>query len=132
MKMKFHAKGLFNIIFAFCLLFSHCTADELPEPQPLEGCNDPTLTYTSTIIHIIETNCAYSGCHLDSAPGTYDSYEGLLSILNNGTFTERVITLRDDPILGMPPDYAPSDHLKNLTAEDIQLVLCWLDAGYPE
>jgi hypothetical protein len=119
-------------IFICCLLFSHCTADQLPEPQPLEGCEDLMITYESAIISIIENSCAYSGCHLDSAPGTYDDYEGLLGILNNGSFMERVITLRDDPNLGMPPDYAPIDRPRNLTTEEIQIIRCWLEAGYPQ
>ena len=125
--------GGFSVIaITFCLSFSHCTADQLPEPQPVAGCDDATLSYSSTIAGIIENSCAYSGCHLDSAPGTYDSYQGLFGILNSGSFRERVITLRDDPNLGMPPDNAPLDRPKNLTTEELQLIQCWLEAGYPE
>lgn len=125
--------GVFCVIaLSFCLSFSRCTADQLPEPQPVVGCEDFTISYSSNIIGIIENSCAYSGCHLDSAPGTYDSYQGLLGNLNNGSFRERVITLKDDPFLGMPPDNAPDGHPHNLTAEEIQLIQCWLEAGYPE
>ena len=132
MKINLRPIGPPIIIFILCLLFSQCTADQLPELQPLEGCDDPMITYEPDIIGIIENSCAYSGCHLDSAPGTYDSYDGLLTVLNNGSFMERVITLKDDSNLGMPPDYAPTDRSKNLTSEELQLIQCWLEAGYPQ
>lgn len=132
MNINLQIIGPTALLFVFGLLLPRCTADQLPEPQPAAGCDDATLSYSSTIAGIIENSCAYSGCHLDSAPGTYDSYQGLLGILNSGSFRERVVTLRDDPNLGMPPDNAPLDRPKNLTTEELQLIQCWLEAGYPE
>lgn len=132
MKTRFHSIGPTICLLASCLFLLRCTADQLPEPQPLQGCDDPTISYSSSIVDIIENSCAYSGCHLDSAPGTYVSYQGLIGNLNNGRFMERVITLKDDPNLGMPPDFAPDDRPQNLTAEELQLIRCWLEAGYPE
>ena len=132
MMIKLKALGLSVILFSYFILFSHCTADQLPEPQALDDCDDPTINYQDDIAPIIDNSCAYSGCHLGSAPGIFDTYEGLAGVLDNGRFMERAITLKDDPNLGMPPDYAPSDRPKNLTEEELQLIQCWLEAGYPK
>ena len=113
-------------------LFSYCTSDELPEPQGIQGCENLNLSYEADIRIIIENSCAYSGCHLDSAPGDYSGYDGLKGALGQGSFLQRVVTLRNDPNLGMPPDYAPADRPRNLTDEELQILQCWIEAGYPE
>lgn len=100
----------------------------MPEPSLCEGISP---TYEVEIRPIIEASCAYSGCHLGGAPGLYNSYEGLLANLNDGTFRQRVISQKDDPNVGMPPNYAPSDRPQDLTAEELNLIECWLDAGFP-
>lgn len=107
-----------------------CTSDVLPEPTELP-CDDVMATYVTDIQPIVETSCAYSGCHLGTAPGIYTSYEGLLPQLEAGSFRERVITMQADENLGMPPNYAPTDRPQDLTAEELKLIECWLDAGFP-
>lgn len=114
----------------FLLIQASCTSDVLPEPVMLP-CDGETPTYAINVQEIIEQTCAYSGCHLGGAPGVYDSYNGLLSDLENGQFRNRVINARDNPTLGMPPDYAPQDRPRNLTDEQLAIITCWLDAGYP-
>jgi hypothetical protein len=32
----------------------------------------------------------------------------------------------------MPPDYAPEGRPRDLTQEQLDLIECWLDSGYPE
>ena len=83
-----------------------CVSDELPEPTLPESCMVSIPTYEGSIKAIIDNSCAYSGCHLDgSAPGVYTSYSGLESVVRSGSFKEKVVSLRDDPNLGMPPDF---------------------------
>ncbi len=108
-----------------------CTSDQLPEPTAAE-CGDITPTYTQDIRPIIEASCAYSGCHLDSSPGRFDTYAGLLPYLEDNTFRQRVIVNRSNPTIGMPPDFAPSNRPQDLTAEQFSAIECWLDGGYPE
>lgn len=115
----------------FVILIAGCTTDELPEPDPSD-CAGPAPDYETDIRPIIEQSCAYSGCHLGGAPGVYNSYNNLLPDLESGLFRSRVIDLRNDPNNGMPPDYAPSDRPADLTADEIQLIDCWLQAGFPE
>jgi len=120
-----------SLLFSFLLLFENCTTDALPEPVDLP-CDGETPTYESDIREIVERTCAYSGCHLGGAPGLYNEYEGLLSNLESGLFRQRVIEIREDATLGMPPDYAPDGRAKRLTEDELMLITCWLEAGYPE
>lgn len=120
-----------SILTLFCC--SACTSDQLPEPTPVDGCEISMPTYDNDIKAIIDNSCAYSGCHLDgSAPGIYIDYAGLLPVLESGFFRSRVIFDRDDPNTGMPPNYAPQDRPQDLTQEQLDLITCWLDSGYPE
>lgn len=107
-----------------------CTTDVLPEPTELP-CDDVMPTYVTDIEPIIEASCAYSGCHLGTAPGIYTSYDGVLPQLEAGSFRERVITMQADQNLGMPPDYAPADRPADLTEDELRIIQCWLDAGFP-
>lgn len=88
-------------------------------------------TYVIDIEPIVQSSCAYSGCHLGTAPGIYTSYDGVLPQLEAGSFRERVITMQADQNLGMPPDYAPADRTRNLTEDELRIIECWLDAGFP-
>jgi len=117
--------------FAGILFFNTCTKDSLPEPTATT-CDNTTPTYDAEIRPIIERTCAYSGCHLGGAPGVYDSYGGLRADLESGLFRQRVILRRSDPNVGMPPDYSPEDRPRNLTDEELFMVECWLDSGFPE
>jgi hypothetical protein len=113
------------------LLWTACTSDSLPEPTAAD-CIGITPTYGNEIMPIIEASCAYSGCHLDASPGRFDSYAGLLPYLEDNSFRQRVISERADANRGMPPDYAPAGRPRDLTEEELQLIECWLDAGFPE
>lgn len=103
-----------------------CTSDSLPEPTTA-GCESGTVTYSNSIQAILETNCAYTGCHLSGFPnGNLSSYgDDLLSFLENGDFKERAIDLRD-----MPPNYAFGP--TTITEEEMQQLRCWIEDGYPQ
>lgn len=121
---------LFFILLVTIVSSPACTNDELAEPTEIP-CDDVAASYVTDIEPIIEATCAYNGCHLGSAPGIYTSYEGLLPQLEGGSFRERVITMQADQNLGMPPDYAPADRPRDLTADELTLIECWLDDGFP-
>ena len=122
---------LLSSFYVSLMIVSSCTSDVLPEPVVLP-CDGDIPTYESNVREIIEQTCAYSGCHLGGAPGIYDSYQGLVSDLESGLFRQRVIDVRDDATIGMPPNYAPQDRPEDLTEEELMIITCWLDAGFPE
>lgn len=122
---------LLSLLACVIVTLGACTTDALPEPISLP-CDGETPTYEGQIREIVERTCAYSGCHLGGAPGIYDNYQGLLSDLENGTFRQRVITSKDNPTIGMPPNYAPEGRAEDLTDDELMMITCWLDGGYPE
>ena len=121
----------FLLLLLTPILWSACTSDQLPEPQGPD-CQGEVLTYTEDIRTIIDASCAYSGCHLDTAPGRFDTYEGLLPYVDgDNTLLQRVVIERADPVFGMPPDNAPGGRPTNLTEEEVLMIECWIAAGYP-
>ncbi|MCB0630776.1 MAG: hypothetical protein R2824_00615 [Saprospiraceae bacterium] len=112
--------------------FSACTNDQLPEPMVLAVCDTLQTSYTSNVKEIIDRSCAYSGCHIDASIGNYLTYEGMLGRLKDGVIRSRVISLRSDPVKGMPPAYSPGDRPKELTQHELEIIQCWLDAGFPK
>lgn len=120
--------GVISAVF-----FQSCDSEQLPEPMLPESCMDSIPTFEGSIQGIIGNSCAYSGCHLDgSAPGVYTSYSGLVRAVESGRFKEKVIGLRGDPNLGMPPRYAPDGRPRELSQTEYELILCWLENNYPE
>lgn len=114
------------ILAALAVLPSSCTSDTLdPIPEP-EFCDTLVTSYNLNIQPIVETYCAYSGCHDGSAPGTYLSYEGMVPSLDNGKIVARAINARD-----MPPSYA-NEGFTELPEETYDMLNCWIEGGYPE
>ncbi|MGB1217552.1 MAG: hypothetical protein ACPG5P_06735 [Saprospiraceae bacterium] len=107
-----------------CLL--GCTSDIL-DPIDIPCETSIPITYTNSTKSIIDASCAYAGCHA----GQYDSFAGIQSIIDNGKFKERVITMRDDVSMGMPPNYATAGP-KDLTEAELEIIQCWIDGGYQE
>lgn len=129
MTQKLRALALGLSILYICL--PSCTSDQLPEPMELAICETLESSYEANIKDIIDRTCAYSGCHIDASIGNFLTYEGMLGRLQNGSIRSRVISLRDDPTIGMPPDYVQGDRPKDLTQEELEILQCWLEAGFP-
>jgi len=108
------------------VLPSSCNNDKLdPIPEP-EFCDTLVTSYNLNIQPIVETYCAYSGCHDGSSPGVYLSYEGMLPSLENDKIMTRAINSRD-----MPPSYA-NEGLTELPEAEYNILNCWIEQGYPE
>ncbi len=122
---------IFPVLCGLAILLFQCAADKLPPPDD-GNCGSLQPTYENGVKEIINRSCAYDGCHLNSAPGVFNSYNGLLSVLNSGKFRQRVIVLRGDDITGMPPDNAPDGKPKDLTEDELEIISCWLEADFPE
>ncbi len=125
------------LLLAGLMNFNACTADELPPPPPPAECDTLQVTYVNYAKPIIDESCAYTGCHDGLGgigPGDYTTYDGLLPVLNGGQFKNRVFDRRDDPVIGMPPDKSvyPESLKDDLTSSELDLLRCWMEAGFPE
>lgn len=124
-------------VLALALLISYCclpacTTDQLSEPMELAVCDTLETSYETNVKDIIDRTCAYSGCHIDASIGNFLNYDGMLGRLQTGAIRNRVISLRHDPTEGMPPNYAPVGRARELTQEELEIMQCWLDGGFPE
>lgn len=127
-------KKILSLMLFFGLLVIACTSDKLDEPIPPTFCEANMVTYDNQVKPIIDKTCAIAGCHVlgTIAPGVFTNYEGLRPFLSDAEFKTFVIDLRDDPNLGMPPDWPTNPGPKNLTEEEFEIISCWVAQGYPE
>jgi hypothetical protein len=128
------------IILILAILLWQCDADTV---DPGRGCDTISVKYDDTdpmvtkVKDIINETCAYAGCH-DGAggigPGDYSTFDGLLEDLENGSFASRVITQKDNPVIGMPPDKSvyPESQQDSLSTVQLEIITCWLQEGFPE
>ncbi len=114
----------FQIIAFFTILgfFFSCSRDKLSGEGP--NCTD-SVGYTD-VRNIIQTTCAYAGCHDGAnAPGNYETLEGLSPFLTDRDFRARVLEIQD-----MPPTYSSGP--TSLTPDQLLMLNCWAQQGYPE
>ena len=128
-------KILYSSSLLICSLFIMSCASDVVEPA--ESCDIIVATYDTNVKDIIDQTCAYSGCHDGSGgigPGNYNSYDGLLFDLENGSLGARVLTQKNNPSLGMPPDKSvyPQSQQDSLSTIQLEILTCWLQAGFPK
>lgn len=122
------------LLFVLTILSLSCSRDEVDPPE--NNCAED-ISYNNDVKEIIDATCAYSGCH-DGAggegPNNYNNYAGMLVHLQSGSFKNRVIDQQDDPTFGMPPDMSiyPQSLVDDLTEEQLEVITCWIEAGFPE
>jgi len=121
---------IFLLLSISVLYFTACTSDKLA-PVEIE-CVGETPVWEGEVAELIAVSCAYAECHISgtSAPGNYLTYQGISSILRNGSFKNRVFDIKDNPTLGMPPEYSAGP--KFLTDAQLSLLSCWMEGGFLE
>jgi hypothetical protein len=88
--------------------------------QTLASVDCTTITFSSTIMPIINSNCSGSGCHgSGSSNGEFTSHSTIKPYADNGKLKSRVIDIQDMPKGG------------SLTADQLAQINCWLNAGAP-
>jgi len=102
---------------------SSCRRDQVEEN--IADCPEE-VTYDDDTRLILNTYCAYSGCHDGVIKYDYTNYDAMKDELDDGSFLSRVINIQD-----MPPTYA-NEGFKTLTPEALTLLTCWEQAGFPE
>lgn len=112
-----------------CVILFSCTADKgtLLISEVESGCDSTiSVTYTNKVKSIATTNCTFSGCHdAGSGNGDFTTYSGVKIKVDNGTFNQRVLVLKD-----MPPSHSPGP--KFLSQCDLALLRKWVNDGAPE
>lgn len=138
MKKGLLITGSLYLAFQLVLLAPSCTNVELPPPLNPAYCDTISITtYEGGVKTIIDHSCAYAGCH-DGAggigPGNYNNYAGIQPYLSSGSVMERVVNLKNDPAIGMPPNQSvyPESHQDDLSEEDFEIMHCWLLNDHPE
>ena len=113
------------LISSFFLVIA-CDYDQASEPTLGDNCDNISVSYEAGIEELMERTCAYVGCHISGfSSGDYTTYETIIPFLE--AIENRTLRAQD-----MPPDYAPDGKAKSLTAEEMQLLDCWITAGAPE
>ncbi len=121
------------VFFAFTFALSCGNDDETVTPTDV--CDNHTATYDGDVKAIIDATCAYAGCHDGTGANPvipanaidYTSYAGL-QIATGGAFNQRTLVDKDMP----PADFVPPGFASELTDEQLEILTCWHDAGYPE
>ena len=101
---------------------SSCYYDVEDELYGPAGCDTPhEISYTESIVPIIDMSCATTNCHslTGTAPGNFASYSVLKEAVDNG-FVELAVAIDKS----MPPS-GP------LETCDIALIQKWIDQGAP-
>ena len=111
------------LLLSFSLLFlSGCYYDVEKELYPASpDCTTTGITYSNTIMNIVNTNCAISGCHI-AGTGRSDltKYSGVNAVASNGSMRQKVLIDKS-----MPP-------LKPLSECEMLQIETWLKSGTPE
>lgn len=132
-----HKTGLFIFtlfLIGFLSLETACSSDKLPEPEPPALCDTLQVSYNLQVKEIIDNTCATPGCHRSgtTAPGNYTSFNSLQPFLTEREFKRFVVDFRNDPEVGMPPNWDSNLGPKDLTQEEFDILVCWIENGYPE
>ena len=109
------------LLTGIIILSFSCAYDNAEELYGTPECPPDGISYSNTIAPIINTSCAISGCHV---PGrqlpTLVTYEQI------SANAERIKTRTSDGT--MPPAASGIE----LSAEEINQIACWVDAGAPD
>ena len=111
----------FLILFTFSLIIFSCSRDRVEEVSCDE---DNYPTYSGEIRSIINTTCAYTGCHVNGTGyGDYTNFQSMEADFGP-TFLDQISTN------SMPPSYAEGP--KELSASELLAFQCWIQGGYLE
>ena len=126
--------SLLTLLLASLLIYSSCGDDD---DDVVDTCDTFAATYNGDVNAIINATCAYAGCHAggsNAGPGIpvgsndFTNFASLESVLNNGAFNNRALVARNMP----PAASVPAGFPTELTAEQLEILTCWRDAGFPE
>ncbi|MEO9533743.1 MAG: hypothetical protein ABJG68_02005 [Crocinitomicaceae bacterium] len=113
----------FIILAAFSIVLTACKKEE----EPIAGDCGFVVSYATDIRPIIESSCKTqagpgTGCH----DAWIDEYENIQTKLDAGAIQDRVFNQKNMPY--MPNSFG----IDSLTSDELEIMQCWIDQGYPE
>ena len=102
------------------LTMQGCKADKLPVAENPTFCDSITATYNASVKAIMDAKCALPSCHGGPQSPSFVDYTAISSV------TDR-IAIRALDLQTMPPSGMPQ-----LTNEELDIMNCWRNAGFPE
>lgn len=110
------------MFFLIVISLWSCNYDTIVPEQP--DCAE-LITYEGHTREIIGVTCASSGCHdgTVSVPGNFTSYDKM-----KGNFKPGARSIETQIRSGFMPPFGEPE----LTPEERETLLCWIEANYPE
>jgi predicted DNA binding protein len=123
-----------NYFLLFTLLYGTMVFTASCEDDDDGACDDLNATYDGAVKGIINSSCAYANCHdgnslvIPDGSKDYTSYATMLGALNAEKFEKRVLDDKNMPPANFVPEGSPTE----LSDAQLEILQCWVDAGYPE
>lgn len=121
MQNRSYTIGMLVIVLLSVSAFSACNYDnEESLYGPAIDCTQVNAKFTADILPLVQSKCAYSGCHDATASGgvTLTSYNQVYQ--NASRIREAVVVKKIMPKTG------------SITAAELAKIKCWLDSGAPD
>jgi hypothetical protein len=115
-----------TFLFMAALLLAACTHDPDELIVPPVVCDTSNVTWSSTIVPILQTHCAIADCHVTGGDGTgnFTTYAGVMTQVTNGKLANAVQHLPG--AIPMPPSGIPIPQC------DIEAMVAWINGGAEE
>jgi len=115
-------KNIFFLLLITVLFTPACTYNVEEELYPDTGCDTDNITYSGTIVPILETTCFIChGAGINTGGITLEGYDNLKKVVDNGRLLGAI--RREAGFTPMPQD---QPQLPDCTIEKIEI---WVDAG---
>lgn len=74
------------------LMLSSCYKDNAEDMYPPDSCDLSTVTYTNSVIPVMQQSCALAGCHIDARTTgiSLSTYEGVAAVASNGKLLQAI------------------------------------------
>lgn len=108
------------LLFVAVTFFQGCKADKLPDPVTASFCDTISATYNASVKAIIDSKCAISSCHGGPQGPNLSTFSGVSGASDR-------IAARALDLQTMPPSSMPQ-----LTNEEMDIMNCWRNDGFPE
>jgi mono/diheme cytochrome c family protein len=99
-----------------------------PAPTPTQGPPPENPTYDGTIAGLLQASCA--ACHNDTTLAGGLDVTTYASLLKGGK--DGAVVVPGEATASLLMTVQSSQHFANLSADDLEVVRAWIDAGAPE